>query len=247
MTSIDGIERPPRWARPIDVFVVSEVRLYREGLAHLLTCADHVRVLGSADGLNGWLDAIRGKAPDLILVDVAQGNGVNAIRTLAQQQLGYKILAVGLPDSAAAALACQDAGAVGCISRAASREDLIEALKRAAADVAITSVRETPTLIWGSGVLDAARASTRSQACRLTTRELEVLRLVDEGLSNKEIAQLLCIEVATVKNHVHSILQKLDLRRRSQAAAWLRNHDAALLKPRWTHPQAVIQTAPHAV
>jgi DNA-binding NarL/FixJ family response regulator len=63
----------------------------------------------------------------------------------------------------------------------------------------------------------------------LTVRELQIVALVDIGLSNKEIARRLCIEVPTVKNHVHRILDKLGVRNRAEAAAWARRHEAARL------------------
>lgn len=63
----------------------------------------------------------------------------------------------------------------------------------------------------------------------MTIRETEIARLIDQGLSNKEIATLLCVEVATVKNHVHNLLAKLRLHRRSEAAAWLRGQYPARL------------------
>jgi DNA-binding NarL/FixJ family response regulator len=85
----------------------------------------------------------------------------------------------------------------------------------------VCSPRLAATLLRRVAVLAADRAQPRVEA-RLTARELEIVELIDEGLSNKEIASRLCIEVPTVKNHVHNILEKLDVRGRAEAAARVR-------------------------
>jgi DNA-binding CsgD family transcriptional regulator len=122
---------------------------------------------------------------------------------------------------AAEVVARAPARVVGYLPSAASLEQVIEAVKTAAQDDA-TDLLSKATAVPSPARAPDSNGLTKRHQDELTARETEVVRLIDRGLSNKEIGQLLCIEVATVKSHVHSILQKLSLRRRSQVAGWLR-------------------------
>jgi DNA-binding NarL/FixJ family response regulator len=98
---------------------------------------------------------------------------------------------------------------------------LVATLESATRGEALFSPRMAASLLRRVAALAATQPSPSAQV-RLTPRERDIMRLLDEGLSNKEIAQRLGIEVATVKNHVHNILEKLQVHRRGEAAAWSR-------------------------
>jgi DNA-binding NarL/FixJ family response regulator len=108
---------------------------------------------------------------------------------------------------------------VGCVPPEDSVCDAIVAIRAAAAGEAHFSPRATAALL-GRVREAAAERNSKYEAARLSPRQVQVLRLIEQGLSNKEIGANLSIEVATVKNHVHSILHKLNLHRRIEVVAW---------------------------
>jgi two-component system nitrate/nitrite response regulator NarL len=122
-------------------------------------------------------------------------------------------------------LGCAEAGVAGYVPREASLEDLVETIGcasrgelRCSPQLGVTLLRQLA--LRAAGVDDAASRAP------LTSREVEIVRLIEHGLSNKEIATRLGIQVATVKNHVHNLLEKLRIHRRAEAADRLRGRFA---------------------
>lgn len=214
-------EQAPPSAPRLGAVVVCGICFYREALAEFLNRGCRVAVVGTAEALDDALESIHRTSPDLVLVDVSQGDGWRLIRAIARKEPSRKIVALGVSEVESEVVASAEAGAVAYVSRRSSLEEAIDAFEAASLGEAICSPRMAGTLVRRVGVLAAARSLGDVRA-QLTAREIEVLELVDRGLSNKEIGGSLSIEVATVKNHVHNILRKLDLHRRSQATAWLR-------------------------
>jgi DNA-binding NarL/FixJ family response regulator len=120
-------------------------------------------------------------------------------------------------------IACAEAGVSGFIARESSLEELMECVSSVANDDLLCSPRVAAILLQRVKALAAANGAATHVPPPLTLRQLEILQLVDAGLSNKEIADRLYLEVSTVKNHVHQILEKLQVRSRSEAAAALRS------------------------
>jgi DNA-binding NarL/FixJ family response regulator len=208
--------------KPIGVFIISEVRIYRQGLVELLDRERGLRVVGSAYNVRAGLQKLSGAHADLLVVDVAVGDGLAKIRALAERESAGKIVALGVLDDEAELIAYVEAGAIGYVSRQASLGETVEALKSAAREEAKCSPHLAAKLMRRLWELAKEQVSAPSIAS-LTPRETDVLKLLEQGLSNKEIADLLSIEVATVKNHVHSILQKLNLRGRAHVTLWARH------------------------
>ena len=205
----------------IRVMVLSNVRLYREGLAHLLKAHDRVSVVGAGAIDRTAMDAIRRDPPDIILLDatvVCESSIVQDLSPLAPES---KFVAYGVTDEASQALRCAEAGVSAFVPGDASGEELVRILFGLRAGEFNCSPRVAALLMRRIRVLSAGQAPTRPQD-RLTTRELGIVTCIADGLSNKEIAARLGIELSTVKNHVHHILEKLNVSRRTQAAARLR-------------------------
>jgi two-component system, NarL family, nitrate/nitrite response regulator NarL len=200
------------------VLVVAEVRLYREGLADLLRGAG-VDVFGTAVDLDGC-KRFDVDAADIVLLDVAGAAGVDGIRRAADELPGAAIVAFGVTGSSSEIVACAEAGAKGYVTRDNGREELLEVLDSVARGETRCSPEVAAALM--DRVAALALGAPSSSDVRLTRREAEIVALLEEGLSNKEIAQRLVIEVATVKSHVHNILEKLKLTDRSDAAEWVR-------------------------
>ena len=209
-----------RGDRSTRVALVVEIGLYRDALARAMphlgvdvvacvpTGAEAVPLLSSAD-------------PDIVLVDVTGSGGIAKLRELSEAAPETRLLAIGVRDRDPDVLACIEAGAVGYVLRDVSLEELAEAAGRAVRDEPLVSPHVIATLMRRVAAL-SANGGRRSVA-DLTTRELEVVELIERGLSNKEIAAQLSIAVTTVKNHVHSILEKLKVRRRGEAASLVRS------------------------
>jgi two-component system, NarL family, nitrate/nitrite response regulator NarL len=218
----DVTDRGPARAPKIRLLIISEIRLYRAALAQFLGCHEDVRVVGSASDFESGMRSIRCSSPDVILIDVATGSGIPCIHDLSRARSDLKVVALGIAEVGDDVVACAEAGAAGYILRGASPEEAIRAVKSAAKGEAVLSPRTAAALLTRVRALAAGRP-TEQETAALTTREVDVLALIGKGLANKEIAAALSIEVSTVKNHVHSILQKLHLHRRSEAKAWLRD------------------------
>jgi two-component system, NarL family, nitrate/nitrite response regulator NarL len=205
----------------IRVLVWTDICLLREGLAHVLDRQDELTVVGAVAERADGLACLTRSAPDIVLLDLGMPDGLALVSVVHQHAPGARVVALAVAEKEYAVLECIEAGAAGYVPRGASVDSLVSIVRSVARGETICSPRMTATLFRRVAELTiGSGAPTTSPA--LTVRELETMRLVDRGLSNKEIAQRLGIEVATVKNHVHNILEKLQVHRRGEAAARLR-------------------------
>lgn len=205
----------------ISVLIVADIRLYREGLAQVVERQEHLRLAGSAADAAGALAQLRDHLPDVVLLDMAMNESRAAVRAIRELAPDVKVVALSVAETEGDVCACAEAGVAGYVPRHASLADLMATLESAARGEALFSPRMAASLLRRVAALAATQPAGSAQM-RLTPREREILRLLDEGLANKDIAQRLGIEVATVKNHVHNILEKLHVHRRGEAAAWAR-------------------------
>lgn len=209
------------------IIIVSDTRLYREALALSLARADRVVVVGVADTVASALTCIEENTPDVVLLDFAMPDALALPYAIAAARTPVKVVAFSVADTEDEVCECAEAGIAGYVARDGSKEDLIAAVENAVRGEVLCSPRAAASLF--------RRLAARVQATRqrppeapLTGREHDIIALIDRGLSNKEIARQLNISLPTVKNHVHNILEKLQVRRRGAAAALLR--EAALAR-----------------
>jgi two-component system, NarL family, nitrate/nitrite response regulator NarL len=209
------------------IIIVSDTRLYCEGLALSLARVDRVVVIGIADTVASALTCIEEKDPDVALLDFAMHDALGLPRAIAAAGMRVKVVAFSVTDTEDAVCECAEAGIAGYVARDGSKEDLIAAVENAVRGEVRCSPRVAASLFRR---LAAHVQTTRQRPpeARLTGREQDIIALIDRGLSNKEIARQLKISLPTVKNHVHDILEKLQVRRRGAAAALLR--EAALAR-----------------
>jgi len=211
----------------IRVAIVADIRLYREGLARVLERQPNISVVATAATSDGSLAPLLQLGPDVILIDKAMPDSLAAMRRVAVAAPGAKVVSLSVREGEGEGeddrdvLASAEAGAIAYVPREASLEDLVAVIECAVRGEAVCSPRVAGALLRRIAALATDGRSDRVPA-RLTKREREIMGLIDEGLSNKEIAKRLRIEVATVKNHVHNILEKLQVHRRGEAAARLR-------------------------
>ncbi len=205
----------------IDVVVVAGIPLYREGLALALGHGGRVQVVGTAADSQEALSRVRDLQPDVVLVDVAMDEGFDTIRALREARPKAKVVAVAVSDTEADVIACAEAGASGYVPRDGTVDDLETMVESVARGEIECSPRIAASLLRRVGAL-AAELRGPSPNSSLTAREQEIAELLDQGLTNKEIAQRLSIAVPTVKNHVHRILDKLHVHRRTETAGRLK-------------------------
>jgi DNA-binding NarL/FixJ family response regulator len=205
----------------ISVFVVATVRLYQDGLTHALDRRPHIEVLGAAADRDEAVRRITELHPDIVLVDVESPLRLDGVRRISEVAPGIGIVALAVPETEDEILRCAEAGIAGYVTRAGSLDDLVTTLESVARGETICTPRIAARMLSRLGVL-AARPPAEPDLSHLTPREREVVGLIEGGLSNKEIASELQIELPTVKNHVHRILEKLQVRRRGEAAARVR-------------------------
>jgi two-component system nitrate/nitrite response regulator NarL len=200
----------------IRVFIVSNVRLYREGLALLLRGCPSIEVLG-ADDMQRTEQALRATPTDVALIDAQSPSDPDMIGTLRNICARVRILAIGIRDSASDVLACAAAGIDGYVPMDAAVGDMVAAIENVVRGELACSPKVAASLYHRAG--SAARTVPDAS---LTTRELQVADLMNRGFPNKEIAWRLGVQPCTAKNHVRNILHKLQVHRRGQAAAKLR-------------------------
>lgn len=207
----------------IRLIITSSVRLVREGLAATLHGRDGVVVADAVD-LGPWgIARIAAAEADVVLVDLGQTDPVGAARLIKAARPGVKLIAFGLDEIDDSVFACAAAGFCGYVPRESSADELYRAL----VDVMEGRMHCAPHI--AAAMFNRLADFLQEQSPplpSLTSRESEILALVDQGCSNKDIARQLAISSATVKNHMHNILQKLHVSRRGQAAA--RRHPHAV-------------------
>jgi two-component system, NarL family, nitrate/nitrite response regulator NarL len=207
------------------VLIVTPVKLYRDGIAYFLRASEQIEVLGTAQESETTIRLALELRPDVILLDMGLDDSRESARALRAAVPHAAILALAVPESERHVLGCAEAGICGYVPREGSLEELLGAIISAANGEAVCSPRIAGSLFRRVAALatphpTAARAPVAEPV--LTSRQSQVIALLDEGLSNKQIASRLCIEVPTVKNHVHSILEKLGASSRAEAAAHAR-------------------------
>jgi DNA-binding NarL/FixJ family response regulator len=214
----------------IRVLLADDETLMRAGLRLILENADDIEVAAEASDGPGAVDACRRHPVDVALLDIQMpgGSGLDAAATIARQSPRTNVVmltAFGEEERVAQAMR---AGAVGFLLKDTGPRDLIQAVRTASAGESVLAPQITRRLIErhllsGSDAADRARHRLR----HLTPAELDVLRLVGDGLSNAEIAARLHISAGTAKAHISRILTKSGCANRVQAA--ILAHDAGLL------------------
>ena len=206
----------------ISLLIVDDHPVVRDGLRGMFESAPGFRVLGEAANGVEAVSRAEGLDPDVILMDLRMpgGGGVDAIRELARRGVRAKVLVLTTYDTDSDTLPAIEAGATGYLLKDAPREKLIEAIRLAARGESFLQPSIAARVVAEFSRLPPAPrpAGQSSLAEPLSERELDVLRHLAHGRSNKEIAAALSIAEGTAKNHMTSILNKLGVADRTQAA-----------------------------
>jgi two-component system, NarL family, nitrate/nitrite response regulator NarL len=204
----------------IRIFLVSDVSLHRAGLVELLERETRFEVVGTAPSVGESLPEVASSAPDIILLDVRGDDRGGAITSLLAALPAAKVIVCAVPETEDDVIPCVEAGAAACLAHETPFTELVATIEHVVSGESLASPRVTAMLLQRLARLCAERSNDHEE--QLTLREREIVALIDQGLSNKQIAMRLYIEVPTVKNHVHNILEKLNVNGRYEAAARMR-------------------------
>jgi len=217
-------------APTVRVLLVDDQALFREALATLLGVRTDIAVVGEAGNGDEALRAAAELRPDVVLMDLRMPvlDGIAATRRLRVEQPGVRVIALTTFDEDDEVFAALRAGAVGYLLKDVSSARLVEAILAAARNESVLQPSVAAKVVARFAQLPADSApQPQPLVVPLSDRELDVIRLLADGRSNREIAAALFLAEGTVKNHVTNVLAKLGARDRTQAA--LRARELGLL------------------
>jgi DNA-binding NarL/FixJ family response regulator len=210
----------------IHVLLVNEIRLMCNVITAALEDEPDIRVVGCATSIDEALEKLAREEIDVVLVStrLPERGALRLTQTITDSQPSTDVLVLGVTDHKERVLQYVEAGAIGYILKDDSVDDMVEAIQAAQQGKALVSPKIAGALMERVSELAGMFADLETgvvETAGLTPRELEVLELLGKNLTNEEIAETLVIEVGTVKNHVHSILNKLNVNSRQEAATYL--------------------------
>ncbi len=208
------------------VLIVIESRFMGDIFTEVLDEEPDIAVVGCASSKEGALEIIRQNDVDVALVSIQLSNesALELTSTIMDVAPTTKVLVLGLTDNKHHVLKYVEAGAAGYILQDSSVSDLVEAVRLAQRGEARVSTKVAAAILERLSQMTKVFSRVDTfvlEDNRLTQRELEVLGFISQGLTNQEIASHLFVEVGTVKNHVHSIIKKLNVSNREEAATYL--------------------------
>ena len=201
----------------IRVVLADDHAMVRIGLEHLIGSTEDIEIVGTAaDGAEA-LDLARRLRPDVVLMDLQMPgtDGVQATRAIRDERLGVDVLVLTSFSDGERIVAALDAGAVGYLLKDADPDDVLQGIR---------AVSRGGSPLHPVAARHLLGARTEPTQVELTGREAEVLRLVREGLANKDIARRLGISERTAKAHLTSAFARIGVTDREQAARWARRH-----------------------
>ena len=221
----------------VKVMVVDDQQLMRDGISSLLSIREGIEMVGTASNGQEAIEQALALQPDVILMDVRMPvmNGITATKKIRQQLPSCQVLMLTTFDDEEEIVKALIAGATGYLLKDIPAQDLANAVQLAHKGIyqlEPSIARKLVGVLSNAGQAASAANSAAASAQQdvanrfdLTEREIDVLRLIATGATNKEIAKELVISEGTVKNHVSNILSRLALRDRTQAAIFAREHN----------------------
>jgi DNA-binding NarL/FixJ family response regulator len=212
---------PEATDRPITLLVVDDHEVVRQGLVALLGRRPGFQVVGEAGTVAEAVESARRFQPDLVIMDVRlpDGSGIEACREIRADLPDTRVVMLTSYPDEDAVLSAIVAGASGYLLKQVRARDLVAALETVARGESLLDPAVTGRVL--DRVRRIATSSEPDELALLTPQEQKILLLVAEGKTNKEIAAEVFLSDKTVKNYVSSILAKLNLERRAQAAAYM--------------------------
>jgi DNA-binding NarL/FixJ family response regulator len=208
---------------PITLILVEDNRLLREGLVAMVSRQEDLRIVAALGDRENVLHRVQQLKPRVVLLDLGlrNHNSLRLVEAITREQPGVKVIVMDLLPAEADVIDFVKAGAAGFLLKDATFDEFLKTIRLVASGINVLPPPLTD-LLFSQIVNHVARRDKAllSSAVRLTKREREVIRLIADGLSNKEIAEQLNVATFTVKSHVHNVLEKLALRSRVQIASY---------------------------
>lgn len=202
----------------IRIIIADDHSMVREGIKQLLELDDNLVVVDeAADGIEA-IEKVEAEKPDVLLLDINMPNmnGIDALKNIRQKGLDVKVLILTIHNEVEYLMKAVEVGCDGYVLKDSDSNLLKKAIYTIHSGEQFVQPSLTPALNAGM----ALKAAADDKLSELTRREIEVLKLIAEGLFNKEIAAKLDISERTVKNHVSNIFKKIDVSDRTQAAVF---------------------------
>ena len=219
-------ETTDKSTRPINILLVNEIRLMGNVIAAALEDEPDFNVVGCVTSTDEALKIVQEQEVDVALVStrLPDQGALKLTSALTELAPATKVLALGLTEEKKRVLRFVEAGAAGYILKDDSLDEMIDIIRAVEEGKVFVSPKIAAAMMERLSSLAQMFSEVENSVtddADLTPRELEVLQLIGEGLTNQQISEQLVIEVGTVKNHVHSILEKLNVASRGEAAAYL--------------------------
>jgi two-component system, NarL family, response regulator DevR len=211
-------------AEQVRVLIVDDHEVVRQGIKALLEADPDIRVVGEADGVKTAINQAKWLSPDVVVMDVrlADGSGITATREIRTKQPATRVLMLTSFADEEALFASIMAGASGYVLKQIRGSDLVSAVLTVGRGQSLLDPAMT------QGVLDRLLKSQRllkdEKLARLSAQEERILNLLAEGKTNRQIGEAIRLAEKTVKNYVSTILSKLEVARRAEAAAYVARH-----------------------
>jgi DNA-binding NarL/FixJ family response regulator len=218
---------------PIKILLVDDHALFRKGVAGVLAAEDDFRVVGEAKNGEDALLMVRDLAPDVILMDISMPvcDGLEATRRITAQAPNVKIIILTVNEEDESVFLAVKSGAKGYLVKTIEPRALVDAVRAVFKGAAAISRLTASKILAEFARFAQAEHPTAKPGSGVTEREEQVLGLVAQGATNKEIATALGISPGTVKNHLQNILEKLHLENRVQAATFALRGGLARVPP----------------
>ncbi len=221
---MSGVSERPQ--RPVYILLVSESGLIGNVIRAALEDEPDLKVVASVTNIEQALQVVQNQMIDVALVSthLPDQGALKLTGAITQLAPSTKVLALGLTEEKTYVLRYVEAGASGYVLKDHSLEDLVETVRAAQDGKVFVSPQIAAAVMERLSSLARMFSDIENNVddiTGLTSREVEVLELIGKGFTNQQIAEELVIEIGTVKNHVHSILEKLKVRTRNEAAAYL--------------------------
>lgn len=205
----------------IKVVIADDHSIVRQGIKQILELENNIQVIGEASNGKEALEKVAQLKPDIVLLDINMPilSGIEVIKSLKEQKFESKIIILTIHSEKEYLIEAIQNGASGYVLKDAESEILIEAINKA-----YNGENYIPSNLATELIKGYSSGNKSTDINELTDREIEVLKAISEGLSNKEIGSKLFISEKTVKNHISSIFRKLDISDRTQAAIFAIKH-----------------------
>jgi DNA-binding NarL/FixJ family response regulator len=206
---------------PIKLMIADDHRLFREGLKALLAVTDDIEIVAEAEDGASALKKCKERQPEIILMDINMPglNGIHATQQILETFPQIGIIMLTMLEDDASVFNAMRAGARGYLLKGADPQEVLSVIRAVAEGQALFGPAIATRLMnfFKELSLKPVAAQSKANFPELTERELEILRLISQGLNNSEIAQKLVLSPKTVRNHITNIFSKLQVADRAQA------------------------------